>query len=142
MAGEERAAAPRQGMTESEEEWERAGPPLGEQPPGRGEVCGAERPGEGERAPQRDRGDLGEEAARRRGAGGGPAIESRGSEQDEKGPGCQGGECRGIRRRGQRTRRAKEHAAKTAWEWILLALCLWSTLRVGAALVLKGNRVE
>ena len=28
------------------------------------------------------------------------------------------------------------------WEWILLALCLWGALQMGAALVLKGNRVE
>ena len=48
------------------------------------------------------------------------------------------GECRGRRR----ARRAKEPAARTAWDWILLALCLWSALRVGTALVLKGNRVE
>ena len=75
-------------MTESEEEWERAGPPLGEQPPGRGEVCGAERTGEGERALWRDPGDLGEEAARRRGTGGGPTVEGGGRKQEEKGPGC------------------------------------------------------
>ena len=39
-------------------------------------------------------------------------------------------------------RRAEGPTAKTAWEWILLALCLWSALQVGAALVLKGNRLE
>ena len=50
--------------------------------------------------------------------------------------------CQGRRRRGRKTRRAKEPAAKTVWEWILLALCLWSALRVGAALVLKGNHME
>ena len=32
--------------------------------------------------------------------------------------------------------------ARPAWEWVLLALCLWGALQVGAALVLKGNRVE
>ena len=39
-------------------------------------------------------------------------------------------------------KRAKGPAAKTAWEWILLALCLWSALWMGAALVLKGNCIE
>ena len=61
---------------------------------------------------------------------------------EEEVAGCQGGEYRGRRRRGRRARRAKEPAAQTAWEWILLALCLWSALRGGAALVLKGNCVE
>ena len=32
--------------------------------------------------------------------------------------------------------------AKPAWEWILLVLCLWGALQMGAALVLKGNHVE
>ena len=140
--GEEGATAPRQGLTESEGGWEGAGLPLGEQPLGKGGICGAKRTGEGERALRRDGGDLGKEAARRRGTGGGPAGESRSRKQEEREPGRRGGECRGRRRRGQRARRAKEPAAKTAWDWILLALCLWSTLRVGTALVLKGNRVE
>ena len=55
---------------------------------------------------------------------------------EEKVAGCRGSECRGRRRRGRRARRAKEPAAQTAWEWILLALCLWSALRAEAALVL------
>ena len=41
-----------------------------------------------------------------------------------------------------KTSRAKGPTARPAWEWILLALCLWGNPRVGAALVLKGNRVE
>ena len=39
-------------------------------------------------------------------------------------------------------KRAKGPTAKPAWEWILLVLCLWGALQMGAALVLKGNRVE
>ena len=39
-------------------------------------------------------------------------------------------------------RRATGPTARPAWEWILLALCLWGALQVGAALVLKGNHVE
>ena len=35
-AGEEQAAAPRQGATESEGEWEKAGPPLVGEPLGKG----------------------------------------------------------------------------------------------------------
>ena len=65
-----------------------------------------------------------------------------GHKREERGPGHLGGERWGIRRRGQRTRRAEGPAAKTAWEWILLALCLWSALWMGAALVLKGNCIE
>ena len=139
--GEEGATALRQGLTESEGGWEGAGLPLGEQPLGKGGICGAERTGEGERerALRRDGGDLGKEAARRRGTGGGPAGESRSRKQEEREPGRRGGECRGRRRRGQRARRAKEPAAKTAWDWILLALCLWSALRVGTAFVLMGT---
>ena len=41
-----------------------------------------------------------------------------------------------------KTSRAKGPTARPTWEWILLALCLWGALPVGAALVLKGNRVE
>ena len=39
-------------------------------------------------------------------------------------------------------RRTEGPTARPAWEWILLALCLWSTLHMGAALVLKWNRIE
>ena len=77
-----------------------------------------------------------------RGPGGGPASKSGSRKQEEREPGCRRGECQGRRRRGRRARRTKEPAAKTAWDWILLALCLWSALRVGTALVLKGNHVE
>ena len=142
MAGAERAAGARQGAAESEEERERVGPPLGEQPPNRGYICGTERTRGEEEAPGRDTGDLGEGVAEQQSAGGGPAVGSAGRKREEEVAGGRGGECRGRRRRGQRTRRAKEPAAKTTWEWILLTLCLWSALRVGAALVLKGNRVK
>ena len=98
----------------------------------------------GERGvPWRHTGDLGEEAAKRHNAGEGPTFERTGHKWEKRGPSHRGGdERRGRRRRGQGRRRAEGPTAKTAWEWILLALCLWSTLQVGAALVLKGNRVE
>ena len=118
-AGAERAAAARPGAAESEEERERAGPPLGEQLPGGGYNRGAERTRGRERAPWRDTGNL-----------------------EEKVAGCRRGKCQSRRRWGRRARRAEEPAAQSAWEWILLALCLWSALLAGAALVLKGNRVE
>ena len=153
-AGWKEAAAPPQGATEAEEEWEKAGPPLGEEPPGEGGTAsgggatgkrgsrGAEGAAEREGAPWRHTKYIGEEATRLRGVGGGPAVESAGRKQEERGPGHRGSERRGRRRRGRRTRGAKGPAAKTAWDWILLALCLWSALQAGAALVLKGNRVE
>ena len=54
--------------------------------------------------------------------------------------------CRGERlcwrNQGRKARGAKGPAAKPAWEWILLALCLWGPLQMGTALVLKGNHVE
>ena len=53
-----------------------------------------------------------------------------------------GGECLCRQNQGQKARRAKGPTAKPAWEWILLALCLWGALQMGTALVLKGNRVE
>ena len=53
-----------------------------------------------------------------------------------------GGECLCRQNQGQKTRRAKGPTTKPAWEWILLALCLWGTLQIGTSLVLKGNRVE
>ena len=78
----------------------------------------------------------------RLGTGEGPALEGAGRKQEARRWGqCVGGR-RGRRRQGRRTRGATRPAAKTAWEWILLAWCLWSALQAGAALVLKGNRVE
>ena len=71
-AGWKGAAAPRQGATEAEEEWEKAGPPLGETPPEKGEARGVGRAAEREGAPWRHTKDLGEEAMRLLGAGGGP----------------------------------------------------------------------
>ena len=41
-----------------------------------------------------------------------------------------------------KARRTEGPTARPAWEWILLALCLWSALQARATLVLKGNRVE
>ena len=38
-----------------------------------------------------------------------------------------------------KARRTEGPTARPAWEWILLALCLWSALQRGTALVLKGN---
>ena len=55
---------------------------------------------------------------------------------------CRGGERLCWRNQGQKARRAKGPTAKPAWEWILLALCLWGALQMGTALVLKGNRFE
>ena len=130
------------GTTEAEEEWEKAGLPLREEPSGKGGARSAERAAEREGAPWRHTKDIGEEATRLLGAGGGPAIESAGCKQEEREPGHRRSERWGGQRRGRRTRGAKGPAAKTAWDWILLALCLWSALQVGAALVLKGNRME
>ena len=50
-AGWKGAAAPRQGATEAEEEWEKVGPPLGEEPPETGGARGAKRAAERERVP-------------------------------------------------------------------------------------------
>ena len=99
--------------------------------PGRVEPSGSENP-------WGHAGDLGEEAAMRLGPGEGPALEGTGHKQEARRWGHRVGGRRGRRR----TRGATRPAAKTAWEWILLAWCLWSALQVGAALVLKGNRVE
>ena len=43
---------------------------------------------------------------------------------------------------GGKARGARGPPTKPMWEWILLALCLWGTLQMGTALVLKGNQVE
>ena len=104
------------GTTEAEEEWEKAGLPLREEPSGKGGARSAERAAEREGAPWRHTKDIGEEAMRLLGAGGGPAVESAGRKQEERGPGHSGSERQGRRRRGQRTRGAKGPAAKTAWD--------------------------
>ena len=71
-----------------------------------------------------------------------PASEPpvQGWERKEPGRHGGGGCCRRSRR--WEARRTEGPAARLAWEWILLALCLWGTLQGGTALVLKGNRVE
>ena len=76
-------------------------------------------------------GDTGERATLKP-----PARQWERGERDRR-----GGERRCRRSQGRKTRRVKGHA-KPAWEWILLALCLWGTLQMGAALVLKGNHME
>ena len=43
---------------------------------------------------------------------------------------------------GTEDKESKGPDCQAAWEWILLALCLWVALQMGAALVLKGNCVE
>ena len=80
MAGEERAAAPRQVGTESGEEREQADPPLVEDLPGKGGRCSAEGAAEREGAPWGHTGDLGEEAAKRRNVGEGPQAGGEGAE--------------------------------------------------------------
>ena len=138
-AEEEQAAAPRQGATESEGEWEEAGPPLVEEPLGKGEACGTERAAGRQGALWGHAGDLGEEAAMRLGPGEGPALGGAGCKREARMRGHRVRGHRGRRRQGRRRRDATKPTTKTAWEWILLAWCLWSALQVGAALVLKGT---
>ena len=86
--------------------------------------------------------------ARGRDRGGGlhagkrPASEPPAQGWERKEPGRHGGgrQCRRSRR--GKARRTEGPAARPAWEWILLALCLWGALQRGTALVLKGNHVE
>ena len=42
----------------------------------------------------------------------------------------------------RRARGAGDAVLHPKWSWILWILCLWGALQMGAALVLKGNRVE
>ena len=109
---------------------------------GKGEDCGAERAAGRQGALWGHAKDLGEEVLMRLGPGEGPALEGAGHKQEARRWDHRVRGRRGQRRQGRRTRGATRPAAKTAWEWILLAWCLWSALQVGAALVLKGNRVE
>ena len=75
-------------------------------------------------------------------AGKRPASEPPAQGWARKEPGRHGGgrQCRRSRR--GKARRTEGPAARPAWEWILLALCLWGALQRGTALVLKGNHVE
>ena len=49
------------------------------------------------------------------------------------------GRARGQKRK---VRGARDAIPNPKWSWILWILCLWRALQMGAALVLKGNRVE
>ena len=145
-AREEGAAAPPRVAPESGGEREQADPPLGEEPPGKGGGFSARAAAGGERAPGGHTPGLREKSAERLHVGERPALELTALEPpaqlgERRGPDRRGGGRCGFNR-GRKTRRAKGPTAKPAWEWILLALCLWGALQMGAALVLKGNRVE
>ena len=138
----ERAAALLQVAPEPGGQREKGDPPLVEELPNKeggfnaGEAAGRER------VPGGHTPGLREKSAGRLHAGERPALEPPAHKWERREPGHHGIECRWGRSRGWKTRRAKGPTTRPPWEWILLALCLWGTLRVGAALVLKGNCIE
>ena len=117
-------------------------PPLVEGPPREREGCSAEEAARRVGAQQGHTPSQGQRPGGRLHAGERPASEPPAQGQEGREPGRRGGgrRCRGSQR--WRARRTEGPAARLAWEWILLALCLWGALQGGAALVLKGNRVE
>ena len=117
-------------------------PPLVEEPPSKEGDYGAEEAAGRVRAQWGRAAGLWEVSAGRLHAGERAAFEPHAHPWERREPGRRGSARRCGRKRGEKTRRATGPTPRPAWEWILLGLCLWGALRVGATLVLKGNRVE
>ena len=149
-AREERAAEPpqwAQGFSggRGRPEW-----PLAEEPPGKGRQLA-----EGGRSAE-------EGAGRRRGSRGltpgpwrGPVERLPAGDPGERAPpepltqkwekrerDRRGGERLCRRNHGRKARGAKGPAAKPAWEWNLLALCLWGALQMGPPWCLRGTALR
>ena len=132
-ASEGKATAPLLAAPESGGEEGKADPPLVEEPPSKEGACSAKE------AVGREGAQWGHTPACGRNCQGdltpgeGPTFERAGHKWEKREPGRRGGERRGGQNRGRRMKRAQGPTAKPAWEWILLALCLWGALQMGAA---------
>ena len=144
-AGEERAPEPpqrAQGFSGGRGRPDRI---LAEEPPGKGRpLAEGGRSAKGEAGRRRGRGGLPlgpwrqpEERLPSGDPGGRAPPKPLAQKREKRERDHRGGERLCRRNHGRKARSAKGPAAKTLWEWILLALCLWGTLQMGTTLVLK-----